>query len=65
MNSDDRSKLIDEVLALRASNQALQKRVEELEAGILKYVNHWNLYFGSPKVGQPPAIQDVKQLLTK
>jgi len=34
MNSDDRSKLIDEVLALRASKEALQKRVEELEAGL-------------------------------
>lgn len=39
------------------------KEIERLKGGIKKYVWQMDQFFSSPKVGQPPALKDLKDLL--
>lgn len=56
------------VVEARLLQQQLSKERElrkELEDGIRKYVHHMRRFFGEPKVGQPPDLKDLENLLTK
>lgn len=38
-------------------------KMEEIISGIKKYIFQWDQFFNSPKVGQPPAIDDLRKLV--
>jgi hypothetical protein len=40
------------------------KEIAELREAIQKYVHHLELFFSSPKVGQPPGLEGLKEVLT-
>lgn len=42
-----------------------QAKISRLREGIQKFVFHWRKYFDSPKVGQPPDLNDLESLLSK
>ena len=37
----------------------------DLKEEVLKFIKHWELYFSSPKVGQPPSLQILKDVVDK
>ena len=37
----------------------------DLKQEVLKFIKHWELYFSSPKVGQPPSLQILKDAVDK
>lgn len=37
----------------------------DLKQEVLKFIQHWELYFSSPKVGQPPSLQILKDAVDK
>ena len=53
----------DEAAELYATLRESSAR--NLRQEVLKFVHHWEIYFQSPKVGQPPAIQDLKDAVER
>ncbi len=51
--------IMEEYATLRESS------AHNLRQEVLKFVHHWEIYFQSPKVGQPPAIQDLKDAVER
>jgi hypothetical protein len=43
--------------------RSAQKENFDLKTGIRKFVHHWESYFNNKIVGNPPVIQDLKNLL--
>jgi hypothetical protein len=40
-----------------------EEQDKNLREAVSKFINHWEIYFSSPRVGQPPAIQDLRDAL--
>jgi len=50
---------------LRKEHQQQQTLIHELTEAMQKYVHHLELFFGSPKVGQPPGLEGLKEAIAK
>lgn len=46
-----------------AGATAEHERLIELRFEVAKYIFAWDLFFGSPKVGQPPSLEHLRELL--
>lgn len=55
----------DLVLRLQTELSEMKKEREELVEGVRKWAFHWDKFFSEPKVGQPPSIQELKDLLSR
>jgi hypothetical protein len=57
-NDAEEERLSRMIIRLKKSNAELLEVME-------KYAHHWDIYFGSPAVGQPPDIQDLRNAISK
>lgn len=62
----------ENIIIAQSSNLTLEGVVKveiedegDLKQEVLKFINHWELYFSSPKVGQPPSLQILKDVVNK
>lgn len=55
--------LAGDVMVQAQDSDELRNKVIELEEGIKKYCHHMHIFFSSPRVGQPPDINDLRKLV--
>jgi hypothetical protein len=59
------SEQINNWKTMNKANAKMGARINDLEGAIKKYCWHWDSYFSNKIVGNPPVIQDLKDLINE